>query len=137
MYIEVFSNGYLEFGSLIERHPQYGTRVKSLGEPPLIVDFMGFVQSIYEQYLPFTPLVISFSILNANGMWLVTSSYDIEEESRVKWQRQHLELGKFYSGNISKECKLVTKGICDGLWQAFHRERCNLFDDAGTFRAPR
>lgn len=132
-YIEVFSNGYLEFGSLIRRHPQYGIRIKSLGEPLLLVDFIGFVQSIYEQYLPLTPLVISFSILNANGVWLATSN-DVEEESRVKWQRQHLELGKFYTGNISEERKLLTKGICDRLWQCFHRDKCNLFDDAGTLR---
>ncbi|MEK9149281.1 MAG: RNA-binding domain-containing protein, partial [Candidatus Desantisbacteria bacterium] len=74
-YIEIFSNGYLEFGTLIKRHPQNGIRIKSLVEPPLIVDFMGFVQSIYEQYLPFTPLVISFSILNAQGIWLAVSDY--------------------------------------------------------------
>jgi len=136
MYIEVFTNGYTEFGRLIRRNTQRGIVIRSLVEPPLIVDFMGFIQGVYEQYLPFTPLVISFSVLNAKGIWLAASDY-IEEESKVKWQRQHLELGKFYVDNISEERKLLTKGICDRLWQAFHRKRCNLFDDAGTFRVPR
>jgi hypothetical protein len=133
MYIEVFASGYTEFGVLIERDNSLGIVIRSLVEPPLIVDFMGFVQSVYEQYLPFSPLVIFFSILNAKGVWLVTSNHT-ERESREKWERQHLELGEFYVDNISEERKLLTKEICDRLWQCFHRETCNLFDDAGTFR---
>lgn len=136
MYIEVFASGYIEFGVLIERDNNLGIVIRSLVEPPLIVDFMGFVQSVYEQYLPFSPLVIFFFILNAKGIWLVTSNHT-ERESREKWERQHLELGEFYVDNISEERKLLTKVICDRLWQCFHRETCNLFDDAGTFRIPR
>lgn len=78
--------------------------------------------------------MVSFSILNSKGIWLATGN-NIEEQSRVKWQKQHLELGKFYTDNISEERKLLTKGVCDRLWQCFHREKSNLFDDAGTFRA--
>jgi hypothetical protein len=136
MYIEVFTSGYTEIGVLIERDNSLGIVIRSLVEPPLIVDFMGFVQSVYEQYLPFSPLVIFFSILNAKGVWLVTSNHT-ERESREKWERQHLELKEFYVDNISEERKLLTKEICDRLWQCFHRETCDLFDDAGTFRSPR
>ncbi len=68
--------------------------------------------------------------------WLAVSSQS-SQDSRVKWQEQHLELGKFFAENISEERKLLTKAICDHLWQSFHREKCNLFDDAGTFREPR
>lgn len=133
MYIEVFANGYIEFGSLIRRHSQKGIWIRGKDAPALIVDYVGFVQSVYENYLPFTPLVISFSILNAKGIWLAVSSY-ADEDSREKWQGQHLEFGKFYTQDISEERKLITKGICDRLWQCFHRDKCNLFDDAGTFR---
>lgn len=135
MYIELFAIGYIEFGVLIEKDDSLGIVIRSGVEPPLIVDFIGFVQSVYEQYLPFSPLAISFSILNAKGIWLATSHHT-ERESREKWQRQHLELEKFYVDNISEERKLLTKAICDRLWQCFHRETCNLFDDAGTFRLP-
>ncbi len=132
-YIEVFSNGYIEFGKLIERESEYGIFVASLVEIPLIVNFMRFIQSIYEQYLPLTPLVVSLSIFNAKGIWLAVSGHSAED-SRVKWQEQHIELGNFYAENISEERKLLTKQLCDRLWQAFNRERCDLFDDAGTFR---
>jgi hypothetical protein len=136
MYIELFTNGYIEFGKLMRSDALHGTWIRGLVEPPQIVDFIGFVQSVYEQYLPLTPLVISLSILNAKGIWLAVSG-DASEDIKVKWQRQHLELGNFYTDNISEERKLLTKGICDRLWQCFHREKCNLFDDAGSFCAPR
>ncbi len=132
-YIEVFSNGYIEFGKQIKGEHEHGVYIASGVEIPLIVNFMRFIQGIYEQYLPLTPLVVNFSILNANGIWLAASSHS-SEDSRVKWQEQHLELGKFYAENISEERKLLTKAICDRLYQAFNRERCNLFDDAGTFQ---
>ena len=135
-YIEVFSNGYIEFGKLIERENEYGIFIASGVEIPLIVNFMLFIQSIYEQYLPLVPLVVSLSIFNAMGMWLAVSNH-AAEDSRVKWQEQHLELGKFYTGSISEERKMLTKAICDRLYQAFNRERCNLFDDAGTFSLER
>lgn len=132
-YIEVFSNGYIEFGKQIERKGEYGTYIASGVEIPLIVNFMRFIRSVYEQYLPLRPLVLSLSILNAKGIWLAVSSHS-SENSKVKWQEQHLELGKFYAENISAERKLLTKAICDRLYQAFNREQCNLFDGAGTFR---
>lgn len=131
-YIEVFSNGYIEFGKQIERENEYGIFIASGVEIPLIVNFMRFIQSIYEQYLPLTPLVVNLSIFNAKGIWLAVSNHSAED-SRVKWQEQHLELGKFYAENISEERKLLTKAICDRLYQAFNRERCNVFDNAGTF----
>ncbi len=132
-YIEVFSNGYVEFGKQIEREHEQGVYIASGVEIPLIVNFMRFIESIYGQYLPLASLVVSLSILNAKGIWLAVSSHS-SEDSRVKWQEQHLELGKFYAENISGERKLLTKAICDRLYQAFNRERCNLLDDAGTFQ---
>jgi hypothetical protein len=135
-YIEVFSNGYIEFGRRIEREGEHGKYLASLVEIPLIVNFMTFIQTVYEQYLPLTPLVVGFSIYNAKGIWLAASDYRTEGSS-VKWQEQHLELGNFYGENVSEERKLLTKGICDRLWQAFNREKYSLFDDAGTFRIPR
>jgi hypothetical protein len=133
-YIEVFSNGYIEFGKQIEQSQEDGVYIASRVEIPLIVNFMQFIQDIYEQYLPLTPLVVNFSILNANGIWLTASNYP-PEDSKVRWREQHLELGTFYVENISEQRKLRTKEICDRLYQAFNRERCDPFDDAGTFKA--
>lgn len=132
-HIEVFSNGYIEFGKQIDREHEYGVYIASGVEIPSIVNFMQFIQGIYERYLPLTPLVINFSIFNAKGIWLAVSSFS-SEDSRVKWQEQHLELGNFYIENISEQRKLRTKAICDRLYQAFNREGCDLFDDAGTFK---
>jgi hypothetical protein len=132
-YIEVFFNGYIELGKVIRRHQEYDIYVASGVEIPLIVNTILFAKSIYEQYLPLTPIIVTFSIFNAKGMWLAVSQHS-SEDRRVRWQEQHLELGRFYVQNISEEHKLITKRICDRLWQSFHREKCNLFDDAGTFR---
>jgi hypothetical protein len=132
-YIEVFSNGYIEFGKQLDREHEYGVYIASKVAIPLIANFMQFIQGIYERYLPLTPLVVNFLILNANGIWLAVSSHS-SENSKVKWQEQHLELGKFYVENIFEQRKLLTKAICDRLYQAFNRERCDLFDDAGTFK---
>lgn len=132
-YIEVFSNGYIEFGKQIQGEGEYGVYIASGIEIPSIVNFMRFIQCIYEQYLPLTPLVVNFSIFNAKARWLAVSAHS-GENSRVKWQEQHLELGNFSAQNISEERKLLTKAICDRLYQAFNRGRCNLFDGAGTFQ---
>jgi hypothetical protein len=135
MYIEVFSNGYIEFGRLLTSEKQYGVVLRSLVEPPLIVDFIAFVQKVYEQYLPLTPIVLSLSILNAKGMWLAI--HYVSEDIREKWQKQHIELKPIYVDDISKQGKSLTREICDRLWQCFHREKCNLFADDGTFRPSR
>jgi hypothetical protein len=135
-YIEVFSNGYIEFGKQIEHSHGHGVYIACLVEIPLIVNFIQFIQDIYEQYLPLTPLVVNFSILNASDIWLAVSNHP-SEDSKVRWPEQHLELGTFYVENISEQRKLLTKKICDRLYQAFNRERCDLFDDAGTFKTIR
>jgi hypothetical protein len=67
-------------------------------------------------------------------MWLALSSDFRDDDKRVTWPKQHLELGKYYIKNIRKEGKLLPKKICDHIWQAFHREKANVFDGAGTFR---
>ncbi|MDD5703515.1 MAG: ATP-binding protein [Dehalococcoidales bacterium] len=133
-FLEVFRNGYIEYGKHIRHEGEEGTFIASLVEIPLIVAFIKFIQGIYEQYLPIAPLMASLSIFNANNMWLAVHNHG---DGTVKWHGQHLELGQFFFENTSEERKLVAKRICDRLWQAFNREKCNLFDDAGTFRVPR
>lgn len=136
-YIEVYSTGYIEYGQLIEC-PKPITQDKDLGlyfaseyHTAHIVNFMRLIERIYEIYLPLTPLVVNFAIYNAKGMRLATGGrYD----KRVRWQKQHFELGKFYAENLPEERKLLTKTICDRLWQAFHYERATVFDDSGTFQ---
>jgi len=131
-YIEVFTNGFIEYGKLLEIDGQSGKHFAGAADTASIVNFMRFIQGVYDQYLPLRPLAVSFTIYNAKDMWLATSRSN--EDKLVRWQKQHLELGKFYTDNISEERKLLTKAICDRLYQSFNRERCNQFDDAGTFR---
>ena len=133
-YIEVFANGFIEYGKLFKINGQSGKCFAGKADTASIVNFMRFIQGVYEQYLPLRPLVVSFTIYNAKDMWLAASPGNREEDRLVRWQKQHLELGKFYTDNIAQERKLLTKAICDRLYQAFNRERCNQFDDAGTFR---
>ena len=135
-YIEIFSTGYIEYGNLIEySEPITGETGLSLCfasqyHTAYIVNFMRFIEKIYEVYLPLTPLVVSFAIYNSRGIWLADETrYD----KKVKWHKQHLELEKFFAENLSEERNLLTRAICDRLWQCFHREKCNLFDDADSF----
>ena len=129
-YIEVFTNGFIEYGRLIDGQSE--KCFAGVADTALIVNFMRFIQDVYDQYLPLRPLVVSLAIYNARDMWLAASP-NSRGDGLVRWQKQHLELGKFYTDNISEERKLLTKTICDRLYQAFNRERCDQFDGAGTF----
>lgn len=135
-YIEVFANGFIEYGKLFESGVDGQSRKYFAGvaDTALIVNFMGFIQEVYNQYLPLRPLIVNFTIYNAKDMYLAASHGDPDKDRLVRWQKQHLELGKFYTDNISEERKSLTKAICDRLYQSFNREKCNQFDDAGTFR---
>jgi len=133
-YIEVFTNGYIEFGILIVRLGENEKYFAGHAHTAAIVNFMRLIETIYYCYLPLTSMVVSFAIYNAKDMWLATSDYP-KEDKLVKWQKQHLELGKFYVESISSEKrKLLAKNICDCLWQSFHKRKSNVFDDAGTFQ---
>ena len=134
-YIEVFTNGFIEYGGIFEEiGGQSRKYFAGIADTASIVNFMGFIQEVYDQYLPLRPLVVNFTIYNAKDMYLAASHGNSDKDKLVRWQKQHLELGRFYTDNISEERKLLTKAICDRLYQAFNRERCNQFDDAGTFR---
>jgi len=135
-YIEVFNNGFVEYGKLfVEINSQSRKYFAGVADTALIVNFIQFIQEVYDQYLPLRPIVVSLTLYNAKDMYLAASHGSPEEDRLVRWQKQHLELGKFYTDNISEERKSLTKAICDRLYQSFNRERCNQFDDAGTFRA--
>lgn len=133
-YIEVFTNGFIEYGKLLMQAGQSRAYLASVSDTGSIVNFMRFIQEVYSQYLPLRSLIVNFTIYNAKDMYLAVRSGSPEDDKSVRWQKQHLELGKFYTHDISVESKLLAKAICDRLYQAFNRERCNLFDDAGTFR---
>lgn len=130
-YLEIFRNGYTEYGHLFE-HEQDGLCFLNAVDAQRIVDFVSFMEKVYGTYLPLTPLVLNFAIYNAKGMWLRVSQYSWSEDKLVQWQRQHLELEKLYIENLATEAKLLAKRICDLIWQAFHRERANVFDEAGN-----
>lgn len=139
-YLEVFRNGYIEYGKLIEydkpiaEDKDLGLYFASQADTAYIVNFVRFIEQVYGIYLPLTPLVVSFTIYNARGMWLATGHKYADPDELMKWQKQHLELGKFYVENLAEEAKLLPKKISDRIWQAFHREKANVFDDAGAFQ---
>jgi len=135
-YIEVYSTGYIEYGQLIEpparitEDGDLGLIFASIYRTAYLVNFMRLVESIYEAYLPLASLIINFAIYNAKGMRFTIPNQRLAD----KWSRQHLELGKFYTENLSEERKMLTKTIADRLWQAFHQDRATVFDDTGTFQ---
>lgn len=133
-YIEVFSNGYIEFVKLMNREPDSDLAFASVADAAYIVNFIRFIWEVYGSQSPSIPLAVNFAIYNAQGMWLAVSGDFRDDDKRVTWPKQHLELGKYYIKNIRKEGRLLPKKICDHIWQAFHREEANVFDGAGTFR---
>lgn len=134
-YMEVYATGYVEYGQLIKasKDERLGLYFAAVHHSAYIVNFMAFIEKIYGIYLPVTPLVVNFAIYNARGIWLaIAGNYQRD----VGWDQQHLELGKFYTENFPEECKLLTKAICDRIWQAFHREGSADFDESGEFDYP-
>ena len=78
---------------------------------------------------------MNLAIYNATGMWLATPRRLLHDQERqVKWQKQHLELGRFYTENLAQDRKLLAKQMNDRLWQAFHYERATVFDDEGNLQ---
>jgi len=120
-YIEVYSTGYVEYGQQIKRSKdeKLGLYFTSVHNTAHIVNFMRFIEEIYEIYLPSTPLVVNFAVYNARGMWLATAERD---EKKFTWPEQHLELGKYYTENLYEGRELLTKAIGDRLWQEFQSE---------------
>ena len=132
-YLEVFRNGYIEYGNLTSWSGE-NLRFVSLEDAAYIVNFVRFIEKVYGTYLPSTPLVVNFAIYNAKGMHLSAEGLPREEAKLEQWQKQHLELEKFYIENLAEEAKLLPKRISDRIWQAFHREGATVFDDAGTLQ---
>ncbi len=135
--LEIFRNGYMEFGRTLDRvdNPllpeDLGLYFTSIGDMAYAVNFLRLAAIVCERWLPMTPASVSMSIYNARGMWLYTNaSYG----RKIVWQDQHLELGKFYAENLPEERKLLQKSMGDRLWQAFHRDKSEVFDDEGTFK---
>ncbi len=133
-YIEVFSNGYIEFGKLMNREQDSDLVFASVADAAYVANFIRFIEKVYSSQPSSIPLAVNFAIYNARGMWLAVNGDHRGDDKRVKWPKQHLELGKYYIKSIRKEGRLLPRKICDHIWQAFHREKANVFDAAGNFR---
>jgi len=132
-YLEIFRNGYIEYGNLMNQRRDE-LYFAGLADTVRIVNFVKFIEKIYEVYLPMTPMALNFVVYNATGMWLAVTRDSLEDDKLVKWQGQHLELERFYIENLAEEAKLLSKRISDRIWQAFHRGEATVFDDAGTLQ---
>ena len=131
-YLEVFRNGYVECGNLMERSGQ-DSHFASKKDTAYIVNFIMFIEQVYGNYLPRRPLVLNFAIYNADDMWLAAGRFS-EEDKLVKWQGKHLELEKFYIENLAMEAKRLPQRISDRLWQAFHYDSAIVFDGEGNLK---
>lgn len=132
-YLEVFRNGYVEYGHLIERSGQ-GLYFASREDAAYIINFVTSIEQVYGTYLPRVPLMLNLAIYNAYGMWLAVGGQLVEEAKLVKWQGQHLELEKFYIENLAVEVKILPKRINNFIWQAFHHDSAIIFDDEGNLK---
>jgi hypothetical protein len=131
-YLEIIRNGYIEYGKLISQRGE-DLYLASRADFAYIVNFVRFIEKIYGIYLSTTPIVVNFAIYNTRGMYLAVSEFKADNEL-VKWQGQHLELERFYIENLVEEAKLLPKRINDRIWQAFHRRKATVFDDAGNIQ---
>ncbi len=127
----VFSNGYLEVAKLIREDYFAGG-----SDTALLVNAICLIRKVYERFLPLSPIALGFSIYNAKGIWLAAGRNSSDNKSE-RWPNQHIELGGFYAQDVLTGGRLLAKNICDRLWQVFHRERCEVFDDQGAFIRPR
>lgn len=128
--LELFRNGYIEFAVLLERDS-----FASIYDSAYIVNFVKFIEMIYGNYLPLTPIVVNLAIYNAKGTWLARSNHRTEEQKLVTWQEQHLEIGNFYIEDLAQESKMLPRKMCDCLWQAFHLDNASaIFDETGNLK---
>lgn len=130
-YLEIFRNGYIEYGKLIGQ-PGEDLSFASKADAAYIVNFVMLIEKIYGIHLPMMPIVLNFVIYNARRMWLAAGNQFPKDDKQVKWQGQHLELDEFYIENLTGEAKLLPRRINDCIWQAFHRDRAVIFDDEGN-----
>lgn len=130
-YLEIFRNGYIEYGELIGQ-PGEDLSFASEADAAYIVNFVMLIEKVYGIHLPMMPIVLNFAIYNARRMWLAAGNQFPKDDKQVKWQGQHLELEKFYVENLTGEAKLLPRRINDCIWQAFHRDRAVIFDDEGN-----
>lgn len=62
-YIELFRNGYIEFG--LKFHDFGHGKVFAASDTAYIVNFLAFASTLYDKYLPLTPININFKVYNA------------------------------------------------------------------------
>lgn len=129
-HLEVFRNGYIEH---LNEGLTFNNELCIAGSRDAIhiMDFVLFIKKVYGTFLPMTPLVVSLAIYNAKGIQLLTKDSLLSDQP-VRWQKQHLELGKFHIEDLAAEAQLLAKRINDRLWQAFHHDSCSLFDAEGN-----
>ncbi|MDO8635950.1 MAG: hypothetical protein Q7R34_06860, partial [Dehalococcoidia bacterium] len=126
--LELFRNGYIEFAALLRKDS-----FASIYDSAYIVNFIKFIEMIYGNHLPLTPIVVNCVIYNSKNMWLARGQ--AEDQRLVTWQEQHLDLGKFYIENLAQEAQMLPRTICDRLFQAFHLDdSASIFDDKGNLK---
>lgn len=130
-YLEVWRNGYVEFGVPLNPHGE-DLHFAAVADASYLISFSAFLAHLYERVAPGTPLVMRCMITFATGMWLATRGREMS--SAVRWQHDTLDLAQFFVEDISTEYKLLAKRICDRLWNAFHLEEATVFDSEGNLR---
>ncbi len=131
-YLEVFHNGYIEFGHMVAMPATADISFNCYTLAEYTISFTKLVENFYGTYLPLMPLIINFAVYNAKGMWL--QGANVENANQVKWSTEHLELPKIYVDNLFEESKLLAKMINDRVWNAFHRESAIIFNADGNLR---
>ena len=130
-YLEVFRNGYIEYGNLIATPDEQDIGFHVVANAVYIINFVNLIEEVYGTCFPLVPVVFNVAIYNATGMYL--QGGNLRNADQVKWSKQHLELEKIYVNSMGEESKLLSKAINDRIWNAFHRERATIFDDKGDF----
>ena len=131
--MEVQRKGHIEYRELKDPRGT-GLFFASIADTETIGRFLLFAEAAYGRFLPGASVLVNFAIYNARDMHLgIGGEWPSEREQR-RWRKQHLELESIFVPDIQGKTLQLLHTICDLLWNAFHYERADIFDEQGNIR---
>lgn len=128
-------SGYAEFattsGWTAAPHPSQPDSLERLNPYALVcwtLNFLKFYRTLVEQIGLFSAIVVKLAMHNIQGMGLEQTLRELPFPRTNTWNRNNLPIGPIpIAYNFAPE--LTAKELLDRVWNAFHWEFCDGFDD--------
>jgi hypothetical protein len=130
-YLQVSATGSAEFVKVMRGQGQADSEAyfSARADSQYLVSFAHFAMQLYARYLQTNGVVFRAVFINAQGLRL---AIDRNTALDPKWPRQVLNLGEIEVRDIVADGRQVAQRFADQLWNAFHQERADNFDESGN-----